>query len=225
MAKKEKKRKGKKGKKGKKNAEPVEPSRDAGWEKAIATGRWERSVSVLPDPALWPTWQALREQVLGACTEIHVHWDDKLGDAFVAELVRLASPKLTRLSLRGSSLLTRVVLSPPFPALTDLDLSACANLSYVLVQSPTLVSVNLSLCPNLTTALIQARGMTTLHLEKCPELKTLMVWSDQLTQVALGDSPRLQDLKLYCPQLEGRAPTPPQKASAPKPSTGLSGGF
>lgn len=41
----------------------------------LATGVWERSVSVLPDPALWPTWQALREQVLGACTEVRALGD------------------------------------------------------------------------------------------------------------------------------------------------------
>ena len=62
---------GKKGK-AKKEAEPSEPPHDPGWERAVEARRWDRPLDALPDPAVWPTWGALRERILSSCNEIRV---------------------------------------------------------------------------------------------------------------------------------------------------------
>ncbi len=73
-------------------------------------------------------------------------------DAFVSELVKLSPAALKTLNLHGSTNLRKAVLSPmcSCPSLETLDLGACPNLGYVLVQSASLRSVNLANCGALT---------------------------------------------------------------------------
>lgn len=61
-----KKKGGKEGGKKKADAEATEPALNPAWDTAVETGVWSAPVEDLPDPALWPTWGALRERVLGA---------------------------------------------------------------------------------------------------------------------------------------------------------------
>lgn len=79
--------------------------------------------------------------------------------------MKLSPPELTLVDLRGSSNLHNFVLSPmtTCPKLTDLDLSECSGLEYVLLQSQTLRSVNLRKCGAMTKvweATNWARGNT-----------------------------------------------------------------
>lgn len=37
---------------------------------AVESGLWEKAVTDLPDANTWPTWGALRERVLTACTVV-----------------------------------------------------------------------------------------------------------------------------------------------------------
>ncbi len=66
--------------------------------------------------------------------------------------MKLSPPELALVDLRGSSNLHNFVLSPmaTCPKLTDLDLSECSGLEYVLLQSQTLRAVNLRKCGAMT---------------------------------------------------------------------------
>mmetsp|Transcript_17803 Transcript_17803/g.34028 ORF Transcript_17803/g.34028 Transcript_17803/m.34028 type:complete len:263 (-) Transcript_17803:359-1147(-) len=195
--------KGKKGKKGKKDAEPTEPPHDPGWERSVQSGRWERPPDALPDASSWPTWGALRERILTSCKEIKITWSNHLRDAFPSELIKLSPPELVTLDLKGSGSLTRFMLSPPTscPRLTTLDLSACAQLNHVLIQSLSLETVVIAKCATLNKALIQCKNLKSLVLEGCETLDTLMLWSDEIKDLELMSCTNLRVVELYCPQL------------------------
>jgi len=197
--------KGKKGKKGKKEAEPTEPAHDPGWERAVASGRWDRPPDALPDASQWPTWGALRERILTSCKEIIVTWSTTLRDTFPAELVKLSPPELSRLELRGCPSLSRFVLSPvaACPKLVHLDLSSCNSLVHVLIQSVSLETLALSRCTALHKALVQCKNLRQLNMEGCDNLDVLMVWSEILMELDLTTCTMLRSVELYCPELYG----------------------
>lgn len=108
-------------------------------------------------------------------------------DALVSELVELSPPGLTLLNFSGSSNLTKVVISPLTccTKLADLDLSACASLDYVLIQSNSLLALNLRGCRNLSKALIHCPNLQTLQMTDCTEVQTIMLWSGVLKELDL----------------------------------------
>ena len=87
--------------------------------------------------------------------QIRIVESPSVRDAFASELFRLSPPHLKALSLRGSGNLRSLVLSPlgSCPALESADLSGCASLGYVMVQSASLKALDLSSCPSLTKVL------------------------------------------------------------------------
>mmetsp|Transcript_21570 Transcript_21570/g.54906 ORF Transcript_21570/g.54906 Transcript_21570/m.54906 type:complete len:261 (-) Transcript_21570:661-1443(-) len=196
------KKKGAKGGK-KKGGDGGEPPHDPSWERAVETGVWDRSAIDLPDANTWPTWGALRERVLTACKEIRVTHTASLRDAFCAEVVKLSPQELHSLDLRGSCNLRNFVCSPATacPKLTDLDLSECRTLDYVLVQSASVRSVRLHKCEGLTKVLLHCPHLTSLTLSDCPALDSLMIWSDELASLDLTGCNSIVTLKLQCPAL------------------------
>ncbi|KAG2445624.1 hypothetical protein HXX76_000234 [Chlamydomonas incerta] len=191
------------GGKKKKKDDGAEPPHDGSWERAVESGTWDKAVTDLPDANTWPTWGALRERVLTACREIKINNTASLRDAFANELVKLSPPELTLIDLRGSSNLHNFNLSPmtTCPKLTDLDLSECAGLDYVLLQSQTVRSVNLRKNPAMTKALIHCPRLNKLSITDCPALETLMLWTDELTELDLTGCNNLSVVKLQCPNL------------------------
>ncbi|GFR43643.1 hypothetical protein Agub_g4745 [Astrephomene gubernaculifera] len=215
------------GGKKKKKDDGAEPPHDASWERAVESGVWEKPVTDLPDANTWPTWGALRERVLTACREIKVHNTASLRDAFANELVKLSPPELTLVDLRGSSNLRNFVLSPmtTCPKLSDLDLSECSGLEYVLLQSQTLRSVNLRKCGGLTKALIHCPRLNKLGITDCGQLETVMLWTDELTELDLTGCNNLSVVKLQCPNLlDSKIPplnTPPAHVKPSHPPISL----
>ena len=71
------------------------------------------------------------------CEQIQVTWSPSVSDAFASEMVKLAPPELAKLSFRGSSNLTKFVLSPLIacPLLKEIDLSLSPKLEFVLIQN------------------------------------------------------------------------------------------
>lgn len=208
----------KKGKKGKKKAdEPAEPAHDPGWERTVETGIWERPVHSLPDANTWPTWGALRERVLTACKEIRITNTPSLRDAFASEVVKLSPPELQVLDLKGSSNLHKFVLSPltSCPKLTELDLSNCDNLEYVLLQSQSLRTLSIRKCTNLNKALIHCPRVNKLVITDCQNLDTLMLWSEELTELDMTGCTNVATLKLQCPALID-SKIPPLKPPPPE---------
>ena len=91
-------------------------------------------------PSLYLTWQ------------IKIKGTASLRDAFANEIVKLSPPELTLLDLQHSSNLRNFVLSPmaSCPKLTDLNLSGCSSLDYVMLQSPTLRTFDVRGCSKAT---------------------------------------------------------------------------
>lgn len=141
--------------------------------------------------------------MLTAATAIVVTQSPSLREAFPAEVVKLSPPKLETLELRGAAKLTRFVLSPvtACPSLTNLDLNACPELGFVLIQSNTIETLNLSRCTGLKKALIQCKILRNLNMEQCDSLETVMIWSEQLMDLDLSTCTELQQVELYCPEL------------------------
>jgi hypothetical protein len=192
-----------KGGKKKRKDDGGEPVHDPSWERAVDTGVWERSAIDLPDANTWPTWGALRERVLTACKEIKIINTASLRDAFCNEIVKLSPLELWSLNLRGSCNLRNFVLSP-FSActkLTHLDLSTCASLAYVLIQSDVLQIIKLHNCSKLAKALLHCPRLTTLTITDNPQLHTAMLWSDELASLDLTGCNNISVLKLHCPHL------------------------
>jgi hypothetical protein len=136
-------------------------------------------------------------------SQIRITYTQSLRDAFPAEVVKLSPPNLKKMELRGSANLSQFVCSPitSCPSLQTVDLSNCASLQFVLVQSANLETLNLSRCPSLGKALIQCKGLRSLNLEGCDGLHTLMLWSDSLMELDLSSCKELRKLELYCPEL------------------------
>ncbi|KAL3146241.1 Dynein regulatory complex subunit 6 [Trebouxia sp. C0010 RCD-2024] len=180
----------KKGTKKKKEAEPQEPEHDGSWEKAVETGVWELPPTSLPDANTWPTWGALRERILTAAKKINIVGSAAVRDAFLAELVKLSPLELQTLALRGSSNLSKAVISPATtcPKLAHLDLYGSPKLAHVLIQSQSLLSLNLSNCTNLRKAFIQCPQLEKLEAQGCVGLEVLMLWSDKLIELDVTES-------------------------------------
>uniref|UniRef100_A0A7S0V1B3 Uncharacterized protein n=1 Tax=Polytomella parva TaxID=51329 RepID=A0A7S0V1B3_9CHLO len=208
------------GKKGKKKEDSLEPQHDASWERTVESGVWEKSVTDLPDANTWPTWGALRERVLTACKEIKIQNTASLRDAFANEIVKLSPPELTLIDFKGSLNLRNFVLSPidQCPKLMDLDLSECASLGYVLLQSNSLKNLCLDKCPELTKALIHCPGLQKLSFKNCPKLETVMVWSDILAEIDMEGCSSLTTVKLHCPNLFQSVDPTPNSTSHVRPS-------
>jgi hypothetical protein len=83
--------------------------------------------------------------------QIKVTKTASLRDAFCNEVVKLSPSELWNMDLHGSSNVRNFVLSPATSCtkLTDLDLSDCKSLAYVLIQSQTLQHIKLHNCPKL----------------------------------------------------------------------------
>ncbi|KAF5837579.1 flagellar associated protein [Dunaliella salina] len=191
-------------KKGKKKKDDgSEPMHDPSWERAVETGVWERSAMDLPDANTWPTWGALRERVLTACKEIKIVNTASLRDAFCNEIVKLSPLELWHMDFHGSSNLRNFVLSPSTACskLTELDLSDCGSLNYVLIQSDSLTTIKLHKCAKLNKALLHCPHLSTLTISDNPMLETLMIWSDDLTHLDLSGCNNIINLKLHCPNL------------------------
>lgn len=201
--------------KSKKEPEVLEPEHDPSWERSVQSGVWDRPVSALPDANTWPTWGALRERLLASCREICVVSSPSVRDAFALELFRLSPPRLKHLSLRASSNLRRLVLSPlgSCPVLDELDAGECPSLDYVMVQSNTLKTLDLGGCGSLTKALVHCPQLSKLVLKGCCSLEKAIIWSGALTELDLSDSTKLVHLELHCPSLseqtEPPIPVPP----------------
>lgn len=88
-----------------------------------------------------------------ACATVQIKITDtaSLRDAFCNEIVKLSPLELWNLNLRGSCNLRNFVLSPSSACakLTDLDLSECTSLAYVLIQSDSLHTIKLHKCGKL----------------------------------------------------------------------------
>ena len=144
-----------------------------------------------------------------------------LVDAFPEEVVTLSPPGLTKMEFRGSTKLTKFVCSPTTScvSLQRLDLSRCASLRFVLLQSDSLLVVNLSKCVSLEKALVQVKNLTSVTLDGCVGVKTLMIWSDTLAELDLSACENLQKLELRCPALEQdgiKMPESTSKVDTPK---------
>jgi len=182
---------------------------------------WDRPADALPDADDWPTWGALRERILVNATEICITHTPSLVDAFPEEVVTLSPPGLTKMEFRGSKKLTKFVCSPTTScvSLQRLDLSRCASLRFVLLQSDSLLVVNLSKCVSLEKALVQVKNLTSVTLDGCVGVKTLMIWSDTLAELDLSACENLQKLELRCPALEQdgiKMPESTSKVDTPK---------
>lgn len=135
--------------------------------------------------------------------KISVTHTTSLRDAFPEELIKLSPSNLQKIEFRGSNKLTRFVVSPiqSCPKLKTVDLSRCASLKFVLLQSESLESLDLSKCSNLEKALVQCKKATSINLDGCENLKTLMIWSDTVAELVLSQCQKLTKLELYCPAL------------------------
>ena len=120
--------------------------------------------------------------------QIGVDASPSVRDAFTSELFCLSPRGLRRLSLPGSSNLRRVVLSPlgSCPALETLDLSNCASLEYLLLQSRSLKALNLTRCGSLAKALVHCAALAQLEAGGCCALECAAVWSDALVTLDLS---------------------------------------
>eukprot|EP00983_Pelagomonas_calceolata_P013618 436503-Pelagomonas_calceolata.AAC.2 len=80
-----------------------------------------------------------------------------LRDAFCNEIVKLSPLELWHMDFHGSSNLRNFVLSPSTACskLTELDLSDCRSLNYVLIQSESLTTIKLHKCIRMNKALQQ----------------------------------------------------------------------
>lgn len=187
----------------KKKGDDSEPPHDPSWERTVDSGKWERPVTDLPDANTWPTWGALRERVLSACKEVRIIGTGSLRDAFCNEIVKLSPPELSLLEFRGSCNLRNFVVSPmeACPSLSQIDLSECSSLDYVMVQSQTVRTLHLQKCPKLHKALIHCPKLTEIKITDNPELETVMIWSDELTSLDLTGCNNIVTLKLQCPSL------------------------
>lgn len=169
----------------------------------MESGLWEKAVTDLPDANTWPTWGALRERVLTACTVIRVLNTASLRDAFCNEVVKLSPPELVKLDLRGSSNLHNFVLSPmtACPKLAELDLSECATLDYVMVQSQAIRTLVIKGCQSLTKVLIHCPHLNKVVVQDNPKLETIMIWSEDLIELDLTGCTNIYSLQLQCPSL------------------------
>ncbi|EFJ26851.1 hypothetical protein SELMODRAFT_412677 [Selaginella moellendorffii] len=194
------KKKGKKGKKGKKKKK--EPKHDAGWQKALINGKWERPLEALPDPFLWPSFGEIREKILLSSHLISILWSGSIHDDFILELLKVPRPNLTTLELRGTKYLTRFVMSPPSvcPVLETLDLACCPILEYVLIESTSLESVSFKRCVSLNKALLNAKKLKQIDLHETGQLDCLMLWSDAIEELHFFCKEMTQ-LELCCPKL------------------------
>ena len=172
---------------------------------AVEQGRWDRPIDALPDPNAWPTWGALRERIILSCMTIHVTWSPSVSDAFASEMVKLAPPELAKLSFRGSSNLTKFVLSPltACPLLKEIDLALSPKLESVLIQSESVEKVILSRC-GVKKLLLHCKNLTTLNIEGCTSIETIMIWSDELVSLDLTACTQLSTCKVHCPNLQDR---------------------
>ncbi|GAX74667.1 hypothetical protein CEUSTIGMA_g2115.t1 [Chlamydomonas eustigma] len=200
----------KKGGKGKKKDDSAEPPHDGSWERTVENGTWEKPATDLPDANVWPTWGALRERVLMACKEIKIVNTASLRDAFCNEIVKLSPPELATINFQGSSNLRNFVVSPmaACPKLTELDLSDCSSLEYVMLQSPSLRTLRLKGCQNINKVLIHCPHLTSLEMMDNPRLETIMIWSDELVSVDLSGCTGIYTLKLQCPALQEKKVPP-----------------
>ena len=121
------------------------------------------------------------------CEQIQVTWSPSVSDAFASEMVKLAPPELAKLSFRGSSNLTKFVLSPLIacPLLKEIDLSLSPKLEFVLIQSESVEKILLSRCGGVKKLLLHCKNLSTLNIEGCSSIETIMIWSDELLNLDL----------------------------------------
>ena len=172
---------------------------------AVEQGRWDRPIDALPDPNAWPTWGALRERIILSCMTIQVTWSPSVSDAFASEMVKLAPPELAKLYFRGSTSLTKFVLSPlqACPLLKEIDLSLSPKLEFVLIQSESVEKILLSRC-GVKKLLLHCKNLSTLNIEGCTSIETIMIWSDDLHTLDLTACSQLSTCKIHCPNLKER---------------------
>ena len=110
-----------------------------------------------------------------------------MSDAFASEMVKLAPPELAKLSFRGSSNLTKFVLSPlvACPLLKEIDLSLSPKLEFVLIQSESVEKILLSRCGGVKKLLLHCKNLSSLNIEGCTSIETIMIWSDELLNLDL----------------------------------------
>eukprot|EP00775_Hariotina_reticulata_P011065 gene11065-11221_t len=203
---------------GKKKApEIVEPEHDPTWQRAIISGVWDRPVSALPDANTWPSWGALREQVLAATREIRVGSSPSVHDAFASELVKLSPPLLKSIDFSACHNVHTFVLSPQgsCPCLEALDLSNCPGLEYVLIQSNSLKAIDLKACALLSKALLHCPNLERLSITGCSKLETLMLWTERLTELDMTGATAVSKLELQCLSLDAARSKLPNVQMAP----------
>ena len=85
-------------------------------------------------------------------SQIRVLNTASLRDAFCNEIVKLSPPNLASINFTGSSNLRNFVVSPmnACPSLTEIDLSGCSSLDYVMVQSQSVRALQIKGCENLS---------------------------------------------------------------------------
>ena len=125
-----------------------------------------------------------------------------MSDAFASEMVKLAPPELAKLSFRGSSSLTKFVLSPltACPLLKEIDLALSPKLEFVLIQSDSVEKIILSRC-GVKKLLLHCKNLSTLNIEGCTSIETIMIWSDELVSLDLTACTNLYTCKIHCPNL------------------------
>lgn len=183
--------------------------------------KWVFPPEELPDSMTWPTWGALRERILTACTEIladayHVPeevpkleregWNtrmDSVSDYFISELVKISPPALALIRFNGCPNLRHVVMSPKdaCPSLTTLDLARCDGLESVLIQSQTIENIKLSLCGNLKSVILHCPKLIKLDLRECLSLERILIWSDVLGSLSIPECRQMKSIELHCPSM------------------------
>jgi len=118
--------------------------------------------------------------------------------------VKLSPPELASVDVSGSHNLRNVVVSPmaSCPSLTELDLSRCGSLDYVMVQSESLKTLRIVGCSELTKVLIHCPALSELALQDNPKLETILLWSDELSALDLSGCTGIVTLKPQCPKLD-----------------------
>jgi len=178
--------------------------------------RWERTPSALPASSQWPTWGVLRERILTACEEIIITYTDACTDEFVDELVKLSPPSLHKLELRGNNQLTSIQLSSPSlcPSLATFDLSWCASLAFVFVQSDSLHELKLDECSSLSKIIVHAPLLSNFSCSNCCKLDRILLWSDVLQQADMSGCGTVTKCQLHCPELDSSESSIPKETKA-----------
>ena len=115
----------------------------------------------------------------------------------------MSPPDLKFIPFSGCHRLSQFISSPATccPVLLRVELSSCASLQFVLIQSLTVRFIDLSCCLNLVKVLLQCKNLETLKLDSCFSLHTLGIRSDTLSELDLSACGKICSMDLRCRNL------------------------